>query len=382
MTQLEMFSAASGVIESPDLWSKRLPAKYSDICPRLVATDAGVTWTASGKIASPPYYLNALDDAHGAHKILTTDDVSWLGSAKGRMWIQDRDSVRGEVLYSTSKLWNLIHNSAEPGFIVDCTRAYNDWLADLCAQHPDRLIGVAKIPTTGVEDATAELKRARESLGLRGAMLDAWPGGADCPPAMRECDSFWEAAAALGMPVSIYRPLDGTHELDPGITAGLHPEYYNNMTTIVYANILDRYPELRFVSVASNAGWAPAVYEQLNDTYMRTAALRKVNLGNPDLYPADYLRRHFWYVTQNDRTALLNRNYFGEAHLIWGSFSFMGPESVWPNTRQLFERLTAGMSSTFRDNLADSNICRLYGLGNAGKFTLAEVTDYVRYNLL
>jgi hypothetical protein len=213
-------------------------------------------------------------------------------------------------------------------------------------------------------------------------MLDAWPGGPECPPAMQECDGFWEAAAALNMPVSVYRPLDGSREPEFGIAAGVYPEYYNDFTTIIYANIPDRHPDIRFVSLAPNCGWAPPAYEQLSDTYMRTSALRKVNLGNPDLYPSDYLRRFFWYVTQDDRTALLNSNYFGEAHLLWGSFAFLDSYSVWPNTRQLYERLTSGMAPDLLDALAQGNTARLYGIGNARRFTPEEINAYDSYALI
>lgn len=382
MVLQRMISAASGVIEAPDLWSKRLPPAFADACPRLVQTDDGPRWTAASRMAGAPAWGSAFDDAHGRRKPLTLDHVAWLATAEGRRWVQDEDEVQGEVLYSTGPLWDLINASEDADFIRACYRTYNDWIAELCAADPQRFIGIAKVPTTGIDDAVAELRRAGEELGLKGVVLDAWPGGPECPPAMQECDPFWEAAAGLGMPVSIYRPLDGSREPEFTIAAGVYPEYYNDLTTIIYAGIPDRHPDIRFVSLAPNAGWAPAAYEQLSDTYMRTAALRKISLGDPDLSPSDYLRRFFWYVTQDDRTALLNSNYFGEAHLMWGSFAFLDSFSAWPNTRQLYARLTAGMAPGFLDALAQENAGRLYGIGNARRFTPEEISAYDNYALL
>lgn len=382
MTLKRMISAASGVIEAPDLWTKRLPAKFADICPRLVETDEGVVWTAAGRVAKTPAWLGVLGDAHGRTRKMNLEAAAWLATAEGRRWLQDRDEVAGEALYSTGPVWDLINASDRSDFIVECYGAYNDWLAELCAEDSERFIGVAKVPTTGARDATIELCRAVEELGLKAVMLDAWPGGPDCPPAMQECEGFWEAAAALGAPVSIYRPLNGAREPGLEIAAGAHPEFYNDMTTIIYANIPDRHPDIRFVSVAPNVGWAPSTYETLSETYMRTAALRKISLGDPDLYPSDYLRRFFWYVTQDDRTALLNRAYMGDAHLMWGSFALMDHHSVWPNTRQLFERLTKGMPEDFRVRLASETCARVYGVGNASRFTPEEVKAYENYALL
>jgi len=377
-----MISAASGVVEAPDLWSRRIASKFADLCPRMIETDDGVAWTAAHKMAGRPAYLGVLGDAHGRRRKLTVDSAAWLATAEGRRWIQDRDEVAGEVLYSSGQVWDQINATEDRDFIVDCYRAYNDWLAELCASDPERFVGVAKVPTTGADDATAELVRAVETLGLKGVMLDAWPGGPECPPAMRECDAFWETAASLGAPISIYRPLDGGREAELSIGAGYTPEFYNDLTTIIYANIPDRNPAIRFVSVAPNCGWAPQAFEQLSETYMRMSATRKMSLADPDLYPSDYLRRFFWYVTQEDRTGLLNRAYMGEAHLIWGSFAFMDESSAWPNTRQLFERVTAGLPESFRGSLAGETCARLYGLGNASRFTPEEVKAYESYALL
>ena len=383
MTIQRMFSAASGAIEAPDLWEKRLPSKFSDICPRLVETSDGVAWTAAHKIGTAPGYKTVFASPHmHAAKRVARSDVVWLSSAEGRRWIQDRDEVAGEVLYSLGDVWEMINASGNNEFIVACHSAYNDWLAELCAASPERFAGVAKIPPTGIKDATSELKRATEDLSLRGAVLDVWPAGKDCPPAMKECESFWEVAAALDVPISIYRPLDGNKPATDLVEPGMPPEYHLSLNQIIYANIPDRHPNIRFVSLAPNAGWAPALFEQINEGYMRTSSLRKVNLGNLDLYPSDYLRRFFWFVTQDDRTALFNRRYFGESHLMWGSFAFMGQDSVWPNTRELFERVTTNLPEDYKSFLAHDVSTRLYGIANANRFTADEATKFDRYSLI
>ncbi len=384
MTVQHMFSAASGVsIKIRQTFGRRrLASKFSDLCPRLVETTDGVAWTAANKIGGAPGYKSVFDNAHlHIPKKVTRSDVEWLSSAKGRQWIQDRDEVSGEVLYSLGDVWDMINASGNDEFIVACHSAYNDWLAELCAASPERFAGIAKIPPTGIKDATKELKRAAEDLSLRGAVIDVWPAGADCPPAMKECESFWEAAAALDVPISLYRPLEGKKQVIELVEPGMPPEYHLALNQIIYANIPDRHPNIRFVSLAPNAGWAPALFEQINEGYMRTASLRKVNLGNPDLYPSDYLRRFVWFVTQDDGTALFNRGYFGESHLLWGSFAFMGQDSVWPNTRELFERITRNLPEDYKKTLAHDVTTRLYGIANAERFTAAEAAKFDRYSL-
>lgn len=381
MTQIRMISAASGVVEPSDLWTSRLSPRFADLCPRLIDTDDGLRWIAAGRMAPQCGYSHVLGDAHGHTRPLTLERSDWLATPEGRRWIQQEDQVEGEVLYSIGHIWDLINATENRDFILECYRAYNDWLAEFCKSDPARFVGVAKVPTTGADDAVAELRRAYD-LGLKGVVLDAWPAGADCPPAMEDCADFWSTAADLGMPISIYRPLDGTREPEPGITAGIPPEFYNDLTAIIYANIPDKNPTIRFVSLAPNAGWAPPAFEQLSDTYMRTSALRKMSLGNPDATPSDYLRRYVWFVTQEDRTALLNAGYLGEHHLIWGSFAFMPDNSVWPATRELFERITSGLDRGLASRVAGENASRLYGLGNAAAFTPEEIDKFASYAML
>ena len=57
-----------------------------------------------------------------------------------------------------------------------CVRAYNEWLAEFCDGGEGRLIGQAIVPTTGVDDAVAEVHAAL-ALGHRGVVISAFPNG-------------------------------------------------------------------------------------------------------------------------------------------------------------------------------------------------------------
>jgi predicted TIM-barrel fold metal-dependent hydrolase len=54
---------------------------------------------------------------------------------------------------------------------VPLWKAYNEDLAELVAQHPDRLTGLAILPTSDIAWAAQELERAHNELGLIGATL-------------------------------------------------------------------------------------------------------------------------------------------------------------------------------------------------------------------
>ncbi|MBA2395135.1 MAG: amidohydrolase family protein, partial [Ktedonobacteraceae bacterium] len=56
--------------------------------------------------------------------------------------------------------------------IVHLMQAANDQLATAIMAHPDRFAGFAALPMTNPQAAVAELKRAVQSLGFKGAMIN------------------------------------------------------------------------------------------------------------------------------------------------------------------------------------------------------------------
>ncbi len=383
MPRFKMISAVSAITEAPDLWEQRLTQDFRDQCPRMIETKDGIAWSVNGETGAPCAGMEAASARQTNNgKGAAISDLQWLSTADGRRWIQKRDDMDGEVLYALSDVWRLINKSEDQRFKLACYKAYNDWLAELTAQDPDAFIGLAKIPTTGAQDAADELQRSVGELKLRGAILDCWPGGPESSAADEEADIFWDAANELGAPLSIHQSLSGEKTKKPLVAAGGPPGYASDLNALVYANIFDRFPKLRVVSASPSVGWAPSQFEGVDETYMRTAGSRTMKLGDPDLLPSDYLRRFFWFAVQDDRFAILNRKYFGDAHVMWASFALTDVDSAWPNTRQLFERLTGGMPDTDRQALASQVVSRLYGIGSIKPFKPTEITEYERYALL
>src|SRR5690606_23887640 len=61
---------------------------------------------------------------------------------------------------------------------------------------PDRLVGCAVVPVSGIDDAVAELERVH-ALGLRAVAPHQFPNGGGAPAP--EDDRFWARALDLGV---------------------------------------------------------------------------------------------------------------------------------------------------------------------------------------
>ena len=92
----------------------------------------------------------------------------------------------------------------ESELAVEAARVCNDELAEACARHRQRLVGLACLPWQSPAAAIEELDRATGELGLRGAMLYShvgpvpWTPTSWSPsmPASRNSASRWSCIRA------------------------------------------------------------------------------------------------------------------------------------------------------------------------------------------
>jgi 2,3-dihydroxybenzoate decarboxylase len=139
---------------------------------------------------------------------------------------------------------------------VRAAREVNDFLAASVARHPTRLAGFASVALQNPDAAARELERAVTQLGLKGVMVNGYTNTADGRGAYLDderCLPFWEAAAALRVPVYIHprppieqRVFEGHAQL-LGATWAFAPETAAHALRIVHSGLLDRLPRLTIV---------------------------------------------------------------------------------------------------------------------------------------
>jgi predicted TIM-barrel fold metal-dependent hydrolase len=363
MTGYSLISADSHVIEPPDLFSARLPTKLRNRAPRLARASGTCRWSVGSESAPlPDSVVNGSGWRRPPHGPRSFEDVlPALYDPSQRLLAQDADGVAAEVLYPFPGLWDAIRATGDHELILGCVRAYNDWIAEFSAHSPHRLVGLGRIPMTGLDDARDELLRCVKDLGLRGIILDAWPGLGPAPG--RGDDGFWEVVNETQVPVSIHYTLGGSSRSTPvaGIAPGLRPPMADAALPLVAAGIFDRFPNVRFVLAHGDAGWATHWLEFTDINYVRHRHLAQYQLQNADLLPSEYLRRHFWFTIHQDRSAVKNRHKLGRSHLLWSShFPLDGAD--WPDDRRQAIRLTEELPAEERGGILGENVARLYRL--------------------
>ena len=133
-----------------------------------------------------------------------------------------------------------------PELALAGAKAHNRWLADFCAQSPDRRIGVAIIPILyDLDAAVAEIHAARE-LGLRGVLI---PTRWFDQPAYHDprYDVVWAACEALGMVLHTH---SGSGPADYGLGRSMIAIYATEaywwaarpLWVLLWAGVFERYP--------------------------------------------------------------------------------------------------------------------------------------------
>jgi predicted TIM-barrel fold metal-dependent hydrolase len=382
-TVYNLISADSHVLEPPDLFGKRLAANLRDRAPKLAPWNGGSAWMVDGL---EPVLLPATAATGSGYRLTNRGDgkpvafdevLPGLYDSIERLKAQDADSVDAEILYPSPGLWDAIKQLDDRELKLACVRAYNDWIVEFTSYNPDRLIGLAKIPSTTVEDACEELLRCVKELNLRGVILDVWPTG-NAVAGNPGDDPFWEAVNDTGVPVSLHYAIDAHTETAPpgGIAPGLKPPMANAALPLVAAGVFDRFPNLQLVFAHGDAGWAFHWLEFMDINYVRHRHLDEYALPNANSLPSEYIRKHSWFTFHHDRSAVKNRSRLGAAHLLWGSH-FPLDDSNWPDDRQQAMRVTEELPTADRQALLAGNTARLYRLpGHEKGFADAELETF------
>jgi aminocarboxymuconate-semialdehyde decarboxylase len=179
---------------------------------------------------------------------------------------------------------------AERDLAQSIARTANECLAELCAAHPDRFVGLATVTLQHPDLAAEQLTDAVRRLGLRGCQISTQIDGIEL--ADRRHDVFWTRAEALGAVVFVH-PL--------GCTLGerVTPYYLSNivgnpiettlaLSHLIFGGTLDRHPGLKLCA-AHGGGYLPSYIGRSDHGY----AVRPESRTTPQP-PSSYLKR-IWF---------------------------------------------------------------------------------------
>ena len=203
----DIISADAHILEPTDIWETWLPQKYADKAPKLVKdVDGGDAWLFAGASEPDPIGLVATPG-------MAWDNFRWTGvtyeearagcyDGDERLKDMDLDGVDAEVLFAPQRTIGHFLGDEDDDFVLAGVDAYNNFLFEqFCAPDPSRLVGMAQIPSIGIDVAVDYLLKAA-ARGFKGVVISNWPSGGD--GLSDDDEPFWAAAAETGLPVCIH----------------------------------------------------------------------------------------------------------------------------------------------------------------------------------
>ncbi|MGA2395735.1 MAG: amidohydrolase family protein [Candidatus Lustribacter sp.] len=219
-------------------------------------------------------------------------------SAADRLAVMDAEDAWLSVNYPTLLLRSSV--AKDPALNQALVRAYNNWIADISSEAPERLKWVTVIDVRDPKAAAAEMIRTAE-MGSVGVMVLGVYGDKllDDP----DFTPIWETANDLGMPVNVHlgsggggaarNPASVSHNVFINVVRGFE--------TICSSGLLDRYPNVRVSFLETTCTWVDFAVKEMNFTLdnirerIKLGTLRAehrpiVERGLPKMTPLEYMQ--------------------------------------------------------------------------------------------
>jgi uncharacterized protein len=381
---VKVIDADTHLTERHDLWTTRAPAALKDRVPRVTEVDGAATWVVDGAVlgrAGAGGVVGRNGVKGRSFEGLYEWEIDQIHEAAhdptARLELMDETGIWAQVVFpgvvglGGQTLAEAVQDEALRRV---CLEIYNDASAELQAGSNDRLLPMALLPAWSVDACVGEAERAAR-LGLRGVNITSDPqdiGGPDL--ADRAWDPLWEVCSALALPVHFHIGASLTtmnyfgtypwpsHDDDTKLAIGGTLLFIGNarvVVNIICSGMLERFPELKIVSVESGTGWIPFILEALDYEMDENAPQAKAALS---LLPSEYFKRQIYATTWFERSNLAQLiASVGEDNIMFET-DFPHPTCLYPDPLKTAADNMRGLSPDVRRKVLGENGAKLYRL--------------------
>ncbi len=386
MTEHRIVDADCHILEPPDIWTNWLPERFQDKAPKLVQdAQGGDAWLTAVGGDPDPIGLTATPG-------MPYDQFRWFGvtyeearagcyNGAARLSDMDIDGVWAEVLFPPQRTMSHFLGDDDDEFVLAGVEAYNNFLfEEFCAPDPKRLVGLAQVPSLGIDVAVDSVRKAA-ARGAKGVLISNWPSGN--ASLSRDDDPFWAAAVDEGLPVSIHINIisraqrsrsrkaaassgnalydmssEATRAKAIGGMSHVFSMAAGNITSMLFTGVFDRFPELQVAWIETGVGWLPHFIECLDDRYWR-------NRSWGDL-PIEHAPSFYWYRNNAasfilDRSGIALRHQVGVENMMWSS-DYPHHGNDWPYSRKVIEETMNAIPFEEQAAIVGGNAARIWNL--------------------
>ncbi|HEX7288813.1 MAG TPA: amidohydrolase family protein [Candidatus Angelobacter sp.] len=315
----------------------------------------------------PPEYIKALEQGPSAVRITYDQQgnpcLHYPGdynvAVRGHRDIDYRVQVLKETAVDTQVITLTTPGThiEEPATAVRLARLVNDCFARVVAEKKGRFVALATLPLCDPAASVAELRRAMEQLGFRGAMVFSNINGVALSD--QRFWKLWETANELGAVIHIHptNPVGVEAMLDYWLMplVGFLMDTTLAAASLVFSGVPERFPRIRWV-LGHLGGAIPYLAERLDRGFEAFPECRK-NIRRP---PSEYLKEFYFDTVNFDPRALeLSIDFAGADHILAGSDY---PHQIGSIDKMLASLKTVRVSEEDRKKILGGNVAQLLGM--------------------
>jgi predicted TIM-barrel fold metal-dependent hydrolase len=393
-----IISVDDHVIEPPDLWQQRLPARYRDRGPRVVRKfgvamphgrtrrihedkDApGARWADEWSYDDMRMMLPAgeaqiyeMREQHYITPVRYDEIAPGCYEQEARLADMDLNHVEAALMFPTVPRFagQTFLERDDKELALLCLQIWNDWMIDewCSGEGKGRLIPLTLIPLWDPELAATEVRRCA-AKGSHAVTFSENPAWLDLPSIHSGWwDPFIAACAETDTVINMHigsASRIGETSTDAPAHVRKSISFVNSIGCLadwLTSGLLVRHPDLRIALSEGQVGWIPFVAGRLDNEW------ELKDLWEPDLHervpqlPSTYIPGRVFGCIFDDLVGLKMRELVGMSQIMFET-DYPHGDTSFPHTKQMAEKLVseAGLDEHETWQLLRGNAIACYGL--------------------
>ena len=389
----KIISVDDHVLEPPNVWQDRLPAKYKDVGPRSVRAKLGEMVFVGGKFSYSAgegadcdwwYYedlkipTTRLSAAAGFPRDeVKITAITYEEMRKGcwdpvaRLEDMDVNHVEASLAFPSFPRFcgQTFTEAKDKDLALLCVQAYNDWMFDeWCGGSNGRLIPLIIVPLWDANLAADEVRR-NAARGGRATCFSEIPPFLGLP-SVHDADGYWEpfveACAETGTVINMHI---GSSSKMPSTSADAPPAVgstltFNNammsMTDWLFSGLLVKYPKVKLAYSEGQIGWIPYILERADKVWEDNRAWGGVADKIPEP-PSTYYFKNMTGCFFDDVHGLNNLDAVGVDNITFET-DYPHSDSTWPHTLEVAKKLMGHLPDETIYKIVRGNAIKLFEL--------------------
>lgn len=378
-----MFSVDDHVIEPPETWTSRVPARYRDRCPRVVeGPSGGWAWNFDGQVL-PYFALQSTIGKPPEEWYSTQDDFYDMHPGcydpVARLEHFDASGVVASLGFPTMTGFGgtYLNNNPDRELSLACIQAFNDFMLDeWCGAAPGRYVGLVLMPYWDIDLAITEMGRVADK-GARAIAFSERPHIQGFPSLFDE-DGYWDRffAAAQEHELVLCLHIGSSSRTDcpddSDYLTRFNATWMNaphSVLEYIMSGTFDRFPNLRVQYSEASIGWIPYVLQVMDRYYTKHgvwAARQPVMQPRIGEVPSAYFGRNIFGAFIEDPLGAAMIGAEISPNSVMAEVDYPHSDTIFPEVRATIDKQLAHLSASDQYLVRRGNAERVFRFTPSG----------------